>query len=93
MHLPHIQPFEKSPIYFFTTNTEKRRPVLACQSAFDELSGLWTRSATHDGWYVGRYMLMPDHVHFFAMPALVPLRVANGTRCGNRFRQGGFAAS
>lgn len=69
MHLPHIQPFEKSPLYFFAASTEGRRPVLACQSAFEELTGIWTRSATHDGWYVGRYMLMPDHVDFFAMPA------------------------
>jgi putative transposase len=43
--------------------------VLACQSAFDELTGLWARSATHDGWFVGRFVVMPDHVHFFAVPS------------------------
>jgi hypothetical protein len=59
MHLTHIQPFEKYPIYFFTANTDERRPVLACQLAFEELTSIWTRSAMHDGWYVGRYMLMP----------------------------------
>ncbi len=26
------------------------------------------RSST-DGWWIGRYVLMPDHVHFFARPA------------------------
>lgn len=29
----------------------------------------WQRSAEHDGWWVGRHVLMPDHVHFFARPA------------------------
>jgi REP element-mobilizing transposase RayT len=27
---------------------------------------IWQRSADCDGWYVGHYILMPDHVHFFA---------------------------
>lgn len=30
---------------------------------------VWTNSAAHDGWWVGRFMLMPDHTHFFAAPA------------------------
>ncbi len=68
MHLPHLQPFEKHPLYFFTACTEDRQGGLACQLVFDELNGLWTRSAKHDNWYVGRYVVMPDHVHFFAMP-------------------------
>ncbi len=25
------------------------------------------RSAKRDGWFVGRFVLMPDHVHFFAV--------------------------
>lgn len=93
MHLPHIQPFEKSPLYFFTASVEGRRPVLACQSAFEELTGIWTRSAALDGWYVGRYMLMPDHVHFFAMPASDVGSAVIGIKCGNQYRQGGCVAS
>lgn len=30
------------------------------------LLDIWTRSGAHDGWFVGDYLLMPDHVHFFA---------------------------
>jgi REP element-mobilizing transposase RayT len=33
------------------------------------LREIWQRSAEHDGWWVGSYVLMPDHVHFFARPA------------------------
>ncbi len=68
MHLPHIVPFDKSPVYFFTACIEGRRPVLNCQAAHDELTGIGRRSADHDGWFFGRFVLMPDHVHFFAMP-------------------------
>ena len=70
MRLPHVQPFAKSPLYFFTACVADRRPLLANQAAFDLLTGIWTRSAEHDGWFIGRYLLMPDHVHFFAMPNL-----------------------
>ena len=68
MHLPHITPFTKSPIYFFTVCTAGRRSVLAGPIAFRMLHAVWQRSAAINNWYVGRYVLMPDHVHFFAAP-------------------------
>ena len=33
------------------------------------LRELWENSAEQDGWYVGRFVLMPDHAHLFARPA------------------------
>jgi REP element-mobilizing transposase RayT len=69
MRLPHILPFSKAPIYFFTACTVARRPLLACGAAHDVLLEVWQKSAQLDGWYVGRYLLMPDHVHFFASPS------------------------
>jgi REP element-mobilizing transposase RayT len=32
------------------------------------LENIWLKSAALDGWFVGHYLLMPDHVHFFAIP-------------------------
>jgi REP element-mobilizing transposase RayT len=29
---------------------------------------LWRDSQSHNGWCVGRYVIMPDHIHLFAMP-------------------------
>jgi putative transposase len=29
----------------------------------------WRASPAHSGWRIGRYVVMPDHVHFFAQPA------------------------
>jgi len=34
------------------------------------LREIWERSAERDGWFVGRYVVMPDHVHLFAKHAL-----------------------
>ena len=33
------------------------------------LGGAWQDAARVHGWMIGRYVVMPDHVHFFATPA------------------------
>jgi putative transposase len=33
------------------------------------LRELWGNTAAQGGWFVGRFVLMPDHVHLFASPA------------------------
>jgi putative transposase len=56
--------FSKSPIFFTTASTHERRSLLAnpeIHSAFKEFS--W--NAEQRGVYVGRYVLMPDHLHLF----------------------------
>ncbi len=68
--LPHLTAFDRQPVVFVTAVTEGRRPLLGCADASDVLVRTWRRSADFDGWYVGRYILMPDHVHFFARPGL-----------------------
>jgi len=40
------------------------------------LREIWQRSAARDGWWVGNYILMPDHVHFFARPEIGARRMA-----------------
>ncbi|MBK9989369.1 MAG: transposase [Verrucomicrobia bacterium] len=69
MRLPHLQPFAKTPLYFLTACMAQRRSLLACTEAHDSLREIWSKSAEHDGWFVGRYVLMPDHVHLFAVPS------------------------
>lgn len=54
------------PIYFITTCTERRRPVLANREVADILISEWQSAAERHGWFIGRYVIMPDHVHFFA---------------------------
>jgi putative transposase len=69
MRLPHVAPFAHAPLYFFTACAAGRRSVLANYSVQTCLAEIWAQSPELDGWCVGRYLIMPDHVHFFAMPA------------------------
>src|SRR5258707_1238800 len=66
MRLPHLQPFDREPLYFFTTCVAQRREILPNSTANEILRKVWSNSAEHDGWFVGRYVVMPDHVHLFA---------------------------
>ena len=53
-----------SPIYFVTTCTNERRPILAAESvhrAFVQFA----QEGIHRGAWLGAYVLMPDHLHLF----------------------------
>jgi putative transposase len=52
-------------IVWLTVCTKDRRPWLNCETAHRCLLDAW-RAA--DAWLVGRYMIMPDHVHIFCSP-------------------------
>ncbi|MDD4735113.1 MAG: transposase [Kiritimatiellae bacterium] len=65
-HLAHLPSFTTEPIVFFTVVTARRQAVLACETAHHILRTIWQQSAERNGWWVGDYLLMPDHVHFFA---------------------------
>ncbi len=68
MHLPHLRPFENASIVFITICTHRRQPLLACPEVHETLHDIWNKSAQLNGWFVGHYLLMPDHVHLFACP-------------------------
>lgn len=70
MHLPHLPPFSRHPLLFITCCTAGRRPLLASILVRTILESIWRKSADVDGWHVGHFLLMPDHVHFFARPAI-----------------------
>ncbi len=56
------------PIYFVTTCTYRRQPILADKQVAAILSKEWQRARDRHGWAIGRYVIMPDHVHFFCAP-------------------------
>jgi REP element-mobilizing transposase RayT len=68
-HLPSREFPNQSVIQFLSCNVAKRRPLLARPEIHRVLLESW-RQADH--WLVGRYVLMPDHVHFFCAPRHVP---------------------
>ena len=59
---------QKNPIYFITTCVSGRKPLLATSAAHEILVEEWSGMRKRHGWTVGRYVVMPDHVHFFVSP-------------------------
>jgi len=52
-------------IVFLTVCTKNRLPWLAGEEAHAALLAIWREAAA---WTVGRYVLMPDHLHLFCAP-------------------------
>lgn len=42
--------------------------MLACEEIARILIQEWSSARNHHGWVIGRYVIMPDHVHFFCAP-------------------------
>jgi len=72
-HPPHLRRLQhvwiEHPCYFVTTCVHARRPRLAHPDAHSVLVEEWRRVAEPARWQVGPYVIMPDHVHFFAAPS------------------------
>jgi putative transposase len=65
-HLPKLQRwFKDSPIFFITTCTANRRPMLNRPYVHESFK-MFALNAPEHGVLVGRYVLMPDHMHLFA---------------------------
>jgi len=54
---------------YVTVVTAGRMPILACKAVADCILSAWQAASE---WLVGRYVIMPDHVHFFCVPASYP---------------------
>jgi len=52
-------------VYFITVCTHSRRRVLDNAVTAGVLRDEWASARERHGWRVGRYVVMPDHVHFF----------------------------
>jgi len=70
----HLRRLERvwieQPIYFITTCTNRRHALLATKEAAEILVEEWHSARERHGWAVGRYVIMPEHVHFFAAAEL-----------------------
>jgi REP element-mobilizing transposase RayT len=58
------------PTYFITTCTFKRRPILASNEVARILADELRDAHDRHGWAIGRYVIVPDHVHFFCRAEL-----------------------
>jgi putative transposase len=55
------------PFYFVTFTTHQRRHGLTCQSVHQALRDYGLCGHAEQGVALGRYVLMPDHVHLFVV--------------------------
>ena len=58
-----------NPIYFVSMCCHDRRAILATPAASQILLSEWRDAWERHGWLVGRYVILPDHAHFFCVEA------------------------
>src|ERR1043165_4799049 len=68
-HFPVIESGFRSIIVFLTICTHRRRPLLADRDASKRIIDHWQAATV---WIVGRYVIMPDHIHLFCAPNTCP---------------------
>ena len=62
-HPPHLFSLEREAIILLLTIcTKNRKRILACDEMHDLLRAAWD---LHDDYPVGRYVIMPEHIHLF----------------------------
>ena len=66
VHQPVYEQHNTPIIVYVTVCTKARKPILADDVACTLLLEAW-RAA--EAWLVGRYVIMPEHVHLFCAPA------------------------
>lgn len=65
VHLSPLEAHNRPIVVYVTACTAKRRKILASASAYSAIVGAWSGASA---WLVGRYVIMPDHIHFFCAP-------------------------
>jgi putative transposase len=64
-HHPVIERFNRASVVFVTVCSKNRKPIFTREAVHELMMRAWRKA---DQWMVGRYVLMPDHIHFFCSP-------------------------
>jgi REP element-mobilizing transposase RayT len=65
-HHSFVERFNELAIVLLTVCTKDRKRILAKAAACETLVSAWNAASD---WSVGRYVVMPDHLHLFCSPA------------------------
>ena len=68
-HQPVLDVGNRANIIFLTVCTKSRDSILAFDDIHELIVNSWKKA---NKWVVGRYLLMPDHIHLFCSPAEFP---------------------
>ena len=88
-HLRRLETiFEKwrAPVFFISVCVRERKPLLCGSDLCEILVRGWEDAVEVHGWMIGRYVVMPDHVHFFASPAAEEAKTLSGFVGGWKYR-------
>ena len=77
IHGIELPAVDQTLIIFLTVCTKNRQPWLATDDIHNLLRKNWKCSAE---WLVGRYVVMPDHIHLFTSPGKIDLPLENWVR-------------
>ena len=66
IHFSPVPSHNRSTIIYLTVCADKRKSILAREDVQRILLASWQAA---DAWTVGRYVMMPDHLHLFCAPA------------------------
>ena len=72
-HPNPISALNRPTIVLVTVGAAQRRRILASEGAHLVLLRAWRRA---DAWQVGRYVVMPDHIHLFCAPRRLEIPLA-----------------
>jgi putative transposase len=65
VHHPPLEIYNRPVVIFVTVRTDKHKPILCHDVAHRLIVEAWEKA---DSWLVGRYVLMPEHIHLFCAP-------------------------
>ncbi len=68
-HPPVRERFSEPIIVFLTVCSKDRKSIFAYTDSVAALLDAWQLAKS---WTVGRYVVMPDHIHLFCAPAVFP---------------------
>jgi putative transposase len=65
IHLAPLEAHNRSIIIYVTVCAARRRQILASPTVHEAVVAAWSNAST---WFVGRYVVLPDHIHLFCAP-------------------------
>lgn len=68
-HPPVLDVHGVALIVFLTVCSKDRKPILALADSAEAIINSWREA---ESWRVGRFVIMPDHIHLFCGPGTAP---------------------
>jgi len=64
-HMPLVERHNEPVIVFLTVCSKDRKRIFAAKDVAQVMVRAWTEATS---WLVGRYVIMPNHIHLFCAP-------------------------